>query len=371
MNDTVNRTESDNGNLSVPTLSRGSEDTVGYILGMQIITWVFPVIIGIGTIGNVLSFVVMMRREMRQAPTFFYLAALAVTDTIVLYMSALKTWVRVVADFELLHISNAGCKTFMFIIHFSLHFSAWIIVAVTIERFLAVWFPLRANTMCSLSRAKFVTFMIALIFVLVNLYVFWTAELLNSPHTLDGSEKICAAYAYENIVCTVFPWVNLLLYSFIPFVTLLVFNSLIVVSLVRNKGIFSNLTKEDRAARHGHNRLAVTLLVISFVWIVTTLPRPMFNLVKVKPTTLDEVGNQFLGKVICFVLMYINHSINFFLYCVTGQRFRKEFVKFMCQWKQRKPMSKDRLTFKSSLSNGSGRSSSYPLMSSRELEKFE
>ncbi|XP_021368428.1 growth hormone secretagogue receptor type 1-like [Mizuhopecten yessoensis] len=362
-------------NISAPLRYDRVEDTMGYILAMELITWGFPVIVCIGTFGNVLSFIIMMRREMRQTPTFFYLAALAVADTVVLYLSALKTWIRLITGFELLHISNASCKTFIFTIQFSLHFSAWLIVAVTIERFLAVWFPLRANRMCSLSRAKFVTFMIALTFALVNVYLFWTAELLTDPSRPEGSQDICAAYAYKNFVCNVFPWVNLLLYSFLPFVILLVFNSLIVVSLVRNKGIFSNMTKDDRVARYRHRRLAITLLVISFVWIVTTLPRSVYGLVKGKPGSLDELGYQVLGKVICFVLMYINHSINFFLYCLTGQRFRMEFVKFMCQWKQSKSPPKARLTFKSSVSVGSGQdtSTSLPLMvtPSRETANFD
>ncbi|XP_069138625.1 thyrotropin-releasing hormone receptor-like [Argopecten irradians] len=362
-------------NESVPLRFDSVEDTLGYIIAMELITWGFPIIIFIGTFGNVLSFIIMMRREMRQTPTFFYLATLAVADTVVLYLSALKTWIRIMTGFELLHMSTAACKTFIFTIHFSLHLSAWLIVAVTIERFLAVWFPLRANRMCSLSRAKFVTFMIVLTFVLVNVYLFWTAELLLDPSRPPGSQAICAAYAYENFVCNVFPWVNLLLYSFLPFGILLVFNSLIVVSLVRNKGIFSNMTKDDRIARYRHRRLAFTLLVISFVWIVTTLPRSVYDLLKGRPKTLDEMGNQVLGKVICFILMYINHSINFFLYCLTGQRFRMEFVKFMCQWKQSKNPPKARLTFKSSVSMGSGQetTSSLPLMitPSRETGPFD
>jgi hypothetical protein len=85
----------------------------------------------------------------------------------------------------------------MFLVHFSIEFSAWLIVAVTIERFLAVWFPLKASTMCNLSRAKFITLIVAVIFMLVNSHIFWTAELLPIKQTMDDSNFICASYAYE------------------------------------------------------------------------------------------------------------------------------------------------------------------------------
>ena len=33
-----------------------------------------------------------------------------------------------------------------------------------------------------------------------------------------------------------------------------------------------------------------------------------------------------LVKTICFLLMYVNHAVNFYLYCLTGKRFRKELA---------------------------------------------
>lgn len=349
------------------------EQNADYQAATTLIVWVFPLIVLVGTIGNALSFVIMIQREMRQTPTFFYLAALAIADTVMLYLSALKTWIRMISGFEMLHINNFCCKFLTFLIHFSIHFSAWLIVAVTVERFLAVWFPLKANTMCSVSRARFVTFMTALIFILINIHVLWTAELLPAPNSINPDKLICAAYAYQNFVCNVFPWINLVLYSFLPFAILLVLNSLIVVCLVRNQNIVtSSMTKDDRFMRNTHRKLAITLLAISFVWIITTIPRPLYQLFSPKPKSFDDMARGVLGKVICFLLMYANHSINFFLYCLTGQRFRIELSKFVrqCQRKQNPPVA--RLRFKSS-GSGSGNStaqdSSIPLVSTPCADK--
>jgi len=36
-----------------------------------------------------------------------------------------------------------------------------------------------------------------------------------------------------------------------------------------------------------------------------------------------------LIKIICFLLMYVNHAINFYLYCLTGKRFRRELASML------------------------------------------
>ncbi len=52
----------------------------------------------------------------------------------------------VAAGTELLHVSGAVCKATMLVFLVALHMSAWLIVAVTADRFLAVTHPLQVRT---------------------------------------------------------------------------------------------------------------------------------------------------------------------------------------------------------------------------------
>lgn len=351
----VNKSENSSVTQSVDLLSNPT-----YNLALGLIMWTLPVIITVGTIGNIFSFMVMIQREMRQTSTFFYLAVLAVADTIVLFMSAFKTWIRLCSGFEMLHFSDATCKLFTFLTYFSLHMSAWLIVAVTVERFIVVWFPLKATSICSAKRAKLTTLGLGIGFFLLNAHLFWTADLITDP---KSGQKTCAMlqnnqFLYKEVI----PWVHLTLYSFIPFVSLLVFNILIVVSLIKHRQIItSQMTRADKRTRYNHRRLAITLLCISFVWIITTTPSALYTVLPLKRDTVKEIAHFFLIKVICYIFMYINHSINFFLYCITGQAFRREFMKLVCRACRKRRKPKPRLTFRASRS-GSGQETVFPLV---------
>ena len=73
--------------VSINVNINGSEDTEDssynedYVMGRMIILTSFPAIFVFGTIGNLLSFIVMQRGSLKHSSTCFYMAMLAVADT--------------------------------------------------------------------------------------------------------------------------------------------------------------------------------------------------------------------------------------------------------------------------------------------------
>ncbi|XP_052279193.1 thyrotropin-releasing hormone receptor-like isoform X2 [Dreissena polymorpha] len=336
-----------------------------YSAGITAMLWGLPHIITLGTIGNIFSFIVMLQREMRQTSTFFYLAVLAVADTIVLFVSAFKTWIRTATGFEMLHVSDLSCKTFMFLTYFSLHLSAWLIVAVTIERFIVVWFPLKATTICSTRRAKLTTLAVAGSLAILNCHLFWTAELVQD---LKTGRTVCAMLQTNQFLYKeVMPWLHFTIYCLLPFILLMTFNALIILSLIRHRQmITSQMTRNDKRSRYNHRKLAITLLSVSFVWIATNIPSALYTVIPLHPTTAQQAASQFFIKILCYLFLYLNHAINFLLYCITGQAFRREFAKLICCTCRKKRQPKRRLQFRASRT-GSVHDTTTPLMNSGSL----
>jgi len=63
---------------------------------LMIALYVMPIIIGVGTVGNLTSLAVLLRRRMRRTSVYLYLTVLALADVSVLYVSAFKTWIKLV-----------------------------------------------------------------------------------------------------------------------------------------------------------------------------------------------------------------------------------------------------------------------------------
>ena len=79
-------------------------------------------------------------------------------------------------------------------------------------------------------------------------------------------------------------------------------------------------------------QMTIMCLSASFLFLITTTPSIMLLIGKPYWLVPGEPNEAYdIAKAINNQLVYFNHSINFFLYCVTGQRFRMELVKmFRC-----------------------------------------
>ncbi|CAH1797089.1 unnamed protein product [Owenia fusiformis] len=320
---------------------------IEFKIGVGLINYLLPVIIVFGLIGNVLSLVIMLRRRMRTSSVCHYLAILAVTDSIVLVVSALKTWIRTWSGFELLHVSNFACKFLKFLFFYSAHFSAWLVVAMTTERVIAIWFPFKATTVCSKKRARIVTLCLAFLLLAVNCHVLITTKLV--PDSNRPGKSVCTSEKDDYFICDIFPKINLAVYSLIPFVLLLLFNCSIVVALMCHRRFIESQhqsmkghTGSIHSATYSANsqKLTLMLLTVSFVWIITTIPYTVYTLFP-NHTVSDarEQAVNFLIRVICYLTMYVNHGINFYIYILTGKRFRRELTRIFCGHKQRRRMS--------------------------------
>lgn len=86
------------------------------IYHIEIIT--LPILILVGSICNIVTFIVMRRRRMRISSTCFYMAALAVTDTLVLWTGCLNQWFYIIQVPTLVVTSNWTCKLLPFLFVF-------------------------------------------------------------------------------------------------------------------------------------------------------------------------------------------------------------------------------------------------------------
>lgn len=109
-----------------------------------------PCVCVTGSVGNIVSIVVFFRTKLRKLSSSYYLAALGMSDTVFL-LSNLLSWSSYGQDILTIDIF---CKLLNFFVGASSLLSSWFVVAFTVERFIAVLYPLKRQTMCTVRRAK-------------------------------------------------------------------------------------------------------------------------------------------------------------------------------------------------------------------------
>ena len=124
-----------------------------YKLRHLLLLYVPPILLIIGTIGNLFSFAVLMMPSMRRMSTYLYLAALSVTDTLVLFVGLLRLWVGALQGYDIRDRVEWVCKSTNVLGYTVSDYSVWLIIAMTVERYVAVCHPLRAAAFCNRSRA--------------------------------------------------------------------------------------------------------------------------------------------------------------------------------------------------------------------------
>lgn len=104
-----------------------------------------------GTIGNILSVLVFFGTKLKKLSSSYYLAFLAIFDTGFL-------WCNFIQWMNFLHINfyarNGFCQLFTWLSNACSVLSVWLVVAFTIERFVAVLYPLKRPTLCTVRRAR-------------------------------------------------------------------------------------------------------------------------------------------------------------------------------------------------------------------------
>jgi len=319
-----------------------------------------PLVICIGLAGNILSLVVYLSRNMRKISASVYLAALSASDTIVLFVYVFPEWLKHGTShfFDPTYVvflqKEGVCQTIVYVQYVSRFLSSWFVVFFTIERCIGVCFPLRRKEICNSKTAHKIVIVTTLLSLFLCLFKPFLSEV---TYNTVNKTPLCTSTKSMQHVSFVLDSIFGIIISFIPFILITCLNLLIIrklfISRVQTRKI-RVVTQESKI------RLEFTfiLLGISICFVALNLPyyvawfkRYWTTSIKIDTTTysaLKEQHNriQSLDNIlhITRAIFYVNYSINFFLYAVTGAYFRKE-LRFVFKRDRRRDSVRFRRSF--------------------------
>uniref|UniRef100_A0A182PBB5 G-protein coupled receptors family 1 profile domain-containing protein n=1 Tax=Anopheles epiroticus TaxID=199890 RepID=A0A182PBB5_9DIPT len=311
-----------------------------------------PALVLFGSIGNVLSVLVFFKTKLRKLSSSYYLAALGLSDTFYL-IGQFVAWLNLV-DLKI-YIQEICCRFFTFSSSLCCFLSVWFVVAFTVERFIAVLYPLKRQTMCTVRRAKIVIFALTIAGIFISLPIFFFA----SPQfSVSMNDTICDIVQEYKDQAAVFNVLDFILAFVVPFTIIVVLNTITALTVWKFASIRRTMTiprsyganvRESRRqlnisssqlfgngtvpvqqiqlysrSRVANSQIKVTkmLLIVSTVFVCLNLPSYIVR-VKIYLETEHTNMNIYLVQNCCQLFFMTNFGINFILYCVSGQNFRK------------------------------------------------
>ena len=296
---------------------------------------VFPVLfIVLGTIGNILSIFILCRKNIRKSTCAFYLIVLAVSDLVVLYSGLLRQWINTTFHADIRQVSDGMCKFNTWLVYMSLDFSAWILVAVTAERVALVWFPHSAKSKCTKRSAAWIIGSILLFLMGINGHILYGLHLVTTSvngTTIDTCTFISDDYEY--FFDNAWPWIDFSIFCGLPFSCLLTGNILIITKVISSqRSTRRQISPQDPKSQGGSQKspvssMSIMLFTLNSVFLLCTTPVSIYligySYWHRGATAYDKAVLSFSWAFVNF-LMYLNNTFNFFLYCLSGTRFRNE-----------------------------------------------
>ena len=307
-----------------------------------------PLLILVGTVCNFFVIKVMRSIYFRFVSTSFFIALTSGLDIFSLLILLTVHWIN--ANFPEIIYRGQGahimCKFFNFAGWMTSDLGILLTAGMTTERALAILFPMKASKWCTIKKAKEVCAVIVLIVIIKDFHFLITSDITPKSRR-DFLCFVSPTSTFFHVLwTTVWPWLHngFLCISFI----IIIISNCIIISYIRaSDKIYNSKLSEIKQSdtkrsttnqQRGHSKrrqIAIMLLVASFTIILCTLPFSVYTTLELNITFLETNANErsikHLISSLSFYLLYVNRCVNFFLYCISGTRFRKSLKIILCR----------------------------------------
>ena len=302
-----------------------------------------PILAPIGLLGNTLSFLVMIKPNNRKVSTYIYMAAISIIDNIMMCL-ALIDWLATgprIVEWNLMM-----CKTITWLIGVAQQNSRYQVLAMIIDKYIAIKWPHKAATYSTPRKTNFIItglLIFALIYDIPHIFL---------PNVVDGKCLGLGHFLSSNIFIKIYTWSTFDLNGVIPLFMLIYMNFVIVQTVRKSRQIFKVNTAttgagkvpatnkvmdtRQKTMKNAEHQLTIMLVLVTTLFIILLLPIyiRIINVTFVVVTSPSEYASSILFFQITYKLLTTNNGINFFLYCISGTKFRNDLKEVLCSTRQ-------------------------------------
>jgi len=282
---------------------------------------IFTLIFGLS--GNLIGLMVFFRKNLLRFPTRNLYCSLALFDTIYLIYRMIGE-LTTENGISMYLISNNWCKIFRYFRYSLGPISAWLLVYISIDKFISIQFP-------NFKLIKLVKFQNTVIFLIVvfnlmyyipffiysKLFMVYLNEtnILNNSNNTNNELNCYFTKLHHKKVLYMMDLINSTL---IPFLLMFIFSILLIYIIFKSRLRILRLnSSSDRRRLRKDIKFAFTSILLNVAFVSLNLPVCIANL-------LIDIS-EFYYKLLLY-LFFISFCINFYLLFAFNSVFRKELL---------------------------------------------
>ena len=301
-----------------------------YVLGIGAIS-----VSVIGIVTNVLSLVVLCRKDMKTS-TYVFLIGLAIADITVIVTGTLLSFLSSIVDVDVEILLDDKYLPIVYPLlrpaaYTAIYVSIWITVAVSADRYLAVCHHrMKSTPCCTVTRAKWIVLGIFLCATVYNIPTFFESKVelvfapqLNRTMAIHRVTEFGLNPIYRQIYNS---WLLLSIMWGIPFISLTFMNMRLILAVLHTRRQCRHLGQSPPKGAD----VTVMLTAIVILFLLCQSPHLVCTMLwALAPYKFNDI-NYIKFSLVSVLLVLINSSCNFFVYTLYGKRFRRKFRQVLC-----------------------------------------
>ncbi|CAF1314692.1 unnamed protein product [Rotaria magnacalcarata] len=282
-----------------------------------------PIILIGCAIGNIASFMVLLRPRLRRQTTSIYLAVLCMAEIGTCYTGLLRQFLLDAFRLDIRTINSWACRSHIYLTYVFLRLAPLLLALVTLQRY----FYVTQRAICSLKSTCIQLFCLFIFVSTAELHLFSFYDLTHSD-TRPRSEHIpfeCTVdklhhNTYYEFRSKIYPKLALVAYTVVPLAIIIIGNVLLVRTVRK---------VSQRANCKAKKKRSVTRMLYAVSVLYTVLTSPASIFLAIAPASYQLAPAFRLQWTLLRLLFYLCHSVNFLLFCASGTFFRQEFISFV------------------------------------------
>ncbi|KAL4219625.1 hypothetical protein ACF0H5_022198 [Mactra antiquata] len=298
--------------------------------------YLLPIIWAISLIGNSIIICVLLRKKNRNHSMSVYLASLALADLGVNTNNNLLKFLVYKGLFPE-PMTDVDCLRDTFSIAIVM-IAAWMLVLVSIERFVIVMSPIKGKQYCTVKLARIAcatTWILFIGFGMIFRYIFF-----EHVHWM-GKHHVCFVKDYVlDLHNNYIVYILMALKFYIPYVIIFFSTTYISVQLLTRK------IRKSASRSNQSKSVNVVLIIVNLIYIITQSPYTFLWLatddLQEDMTRVERFAYEYYVLPLAIIVGDINSAVNVFVYFLTGSRFRNDAIEMFSElipksWKKKTP----------------------------------